>query len=168
MDRLHYRGDRSAVHLPSDRWSPKSRLTIPWTLFLCPATSGAFCFWACFNIDGRRGVVSTKHFVGLFVRLPRRQRRRVELTWTLADVLQSNKEHSKIMNSTTKRILSTLAIVIASVAFGIVVSADLGLMRKSNAQSVTPIQTSSGAAVTSVTFPSLADIASRVSYAVGT
>ncbi|MDQ6802930.1 MAG: Do family serine endopeptidase [Acidobacteriota bacterium] len=70
------------------------------------------------------------------------------------------------MNSTTKRILSTLAIIIASVAFGIVVSADLGLMRKSNAQSTATIQTSSGAAVTSVTIPSFADIASRVAPAV--
>jgi serine protease Do len=69
------------------------------------------------------------------------------------------------MNSLTKRILSTLAIVIASVAFGIVISADLGLMRKSNAQSA-PIQTSSGAAVTSVSIPSFADIASRVAPAV--
>ena len=70
------------------------------------------------------------------------------------------------MNSTTKRILSTLAIIIASVTFGIVVSADLGLMRKSNAQSATTIQTSSGAAVTSVSIPSFADIASRVAPAV--
>ncbi|HKN57481.1 MAG TPA: Do family serine endopeptidase [Gemmatimonadaceae bacterium] len=70
------------------------------------------------------------------------------------------------MNSRTKRILSTVAIVIASVVFGIVVSADLGLMRKSNAQS-TPIQTtSSSATVTSVTIPSFADIASRVAPAV--
>ena len=30
------------------------------------------------------------------------------------------------MNPSTKRILSTIAIIIASVAFGIVVSADLG------------------------------------------
>src|ERR1700720_1960342 len=71
------------------------------------------------------------------------------------------------MNSTTKRILSTLAIIIASVAFGIVVSADLGLMRKSNAQSSSStIQTSSGAAVTSVSIPSFADIATRVAPAV--
>ncbi|PYQ59347.1 MAG: peptidase S1 [Acidobacteria bacterium] len=70
------------------------------------------------------------------------------------------------MNSRTKRILSTVAIVIASVVFGIVVSADLGLMRKSNAQS-TPIQTTSpSATVTSVTIPSFADIASRVAPAV--
>ena len=68
------------------------------------------------------------------------------------------------MNPRTKRFLSTIAIVIASVAFGIVVSADLGLMRKSNAQSP-PIQTSSGP-VTSVTIPSFADIAARVAPAV--
>ena len=38
------------------------------------------------------------------------------------------------MNASTKRILSTIAIVIASVAFGILISADLGLMRTSKAQ----------------------------------
>src|SRR5438105_6115924 len=70
------------------------------------------------------------------------------------------------MNPRTKRILSTIAIIIASVAFGIVISADLGLMRKSNAQSAPAIQTSSGGAVTSVTIPSFADIASRVAPAV--
>lgn len=70
------------------------------------------------------------------------------------------------MNSRTKRILSTVAIVIASVVFGVVISADLGLMRKSNAQSA-PIQTtSSSAPITSVTVPSFADIASRVAPAV--
>ena len=59
-----------------------------------------------------------------------------------------------------------MAIVIASVVFGVVISADLGLMRKSNAQSA-PIQTtSSNAAVTSVTIPSFADIAARVAPAV--
>ena len=47
------------------------------------------------------------------------------------------------MSQSTKRILSTIAIVIASVAFGILISADLGLMRKSNAQ--TALQTPSGA-----------------------
>ena len=71
------------------------------------------------------------------------------------------------MNSRTKRILSTIAIIIASVTFGVVISADLGLMRKSNAQSA-PIQTTSGstATVTSVSIPSFADIASRVAPAV--
>src|SRR5438105_3719444 len=70
------------------------------------------------------------------------------------------------MNSRTKRILSTIAIVIASVVFGVVISADLGLMRKSNAQSA-PIQTSSSTTtVTSVTVPSFADIAARVAPAV--
>ncbi len=51
------------------------------------------------------------------------------------------------MNSRTKRILSTIAIVIASVVFGVVISADLGLMRKSNAQSA-PIQTTQGSSTT--------------------
>src|SRR6266566_3466698 len=68
------------------------------------------------------------------------------------------------MNSSTKRILSTIAIIIASVAFGIVLSADLGMMKKSNAQS-SPIQTSSGPVV-AVTIPSFADVASRVMPAV--
>src|SRR5438128_3005821 len=71
------------------------------------------------------------------------------------------------MNSRTKRILSTIAIIIASVVFGIVISADLGLMRKSNAQSAPVIQTSSGPAVaTTVSVPSFADIAARVAPAV--
>jgi serine protease Do len=69
------------------------------------------------------------------------------------------------MNATTKRILSTIAIVIASVAFGILISADLGFMRKSNAQ--TALQTQGGAAaVPAVTIPSFADVASRVMPAV--
>ena len=68
------------------------------------------------------------------------------------------------MNSTTKRILSTIAIVIASVAFGVVLSADLGFMRASHAQP-SPIQTTSGP-VTSVTIPSFADVAARVMPAV--
>ena len=69
------------------------------------------------------------------------------------------------MNQSKKRILSTLAIIIASVAFGVLISADLGMMQKSHAQSATAIQTSSGP-VTSVTIPSFADVASRVMPAV--
>ena len=68
------------------------------------------------------------------------------------------------MNPSIKRFLSTVAIIIASVAFGVVLSSDLGMMRKSNAQSA-PIQTSSGP-VTSVTIPSFADVAARVMPAV--
>ena len=68
------------------------------------------------------------------------------------------------MNQTTKRILSTIAIVIASVAFGILISADLGFMRRSNAQ--TALQTQSGASVPAVTIPSFADVAARVMPAV--
>src|SRR5688500_801496 len=68
------------------------------------------------------------------------------------------------MSHSTKRILSTIAIVIASVAFGVLVSADLGLMGRSNAQSA-PIQTTQGA-VTSVSIPSFADVAARVAPAV--
>ncbi|HEV2720365.1 MAG TPA: Do family serine endopeptidase [Thermoanaerobaculia bacterium] len=69
------------------------------------------------------------------------------------------------MNSTTKRILSTIAIIIASVAFGVVLTADLGLMRQSKAQTASPIQTASGP-VTTVTIPSFADVAARVAPAV--
>jgi serine protease Do len=70
------------------------------------------------------------------------------------------------MNPSTKRILSTIAIIIASVAFGVVISADLGLMRTSNAQS-SAIQTTSGAVpVAAVTIPSFADVAARVMPAV--
>ena len=68
------------------------------------------------------------------------------------------------MNASTKRILSTIAIVIASVAFGILISADLGLMRQSKAQTQT-MQTPSGT-VSSVTIPSFADVAARVMPAV--
>src|SRR5258708_20214893 len=73
------------------------------------------------------------------------------------------------MNPSTKRLLSTIAIIIASVAFGIVLSADLGLIRKSNAQP-TPIQTTSvpttSGPITSVSIPSFADLAARVAPAV--
>src|SRR5436309_703390 len=69
------------------------------------------------------------------------------------------------MNHSSKRILSTIAIVIASVAFGVLISADLGMMQKSHAQTSTNIQTSAGP-VTSVTIPSFADVASRVMPAV--
>ncbi|HEY3056700.1 MAG TPA: Do family serine endopeptidase [Thermoanaerobaculia bacterium] len=65
------------------------------------------------------------------------------------------------MSQSTKRILSTIAIMIASVAFGVLITADLGLMRRSNAQTTTAITTSQGP-VTSVTIPSFADVASRV------
>ncbi|MFL6247538.1 MAG: Do family serine endopeptidase [Thermoanaerobaculia bacterium] len=64
------------------------------------------------------------------------------------------------MNASTKRILSTIAIVIASVAFGILISADLGLMQTSKAQTST-IQSPQGP-VTAVTIPSFADVAARV------
>src|SRR5689334_15924417 len=69
------------------------------------------------------------------------------------------------MNQSSKRILSTIAIVIASVAFGVLISADLGMMQKSHAQTTSAIQTSTGP-VTSVTIPSFADVASRVMPAV--
>jgi serine protease Do len=70
------------------------------------------------------------------------------------------------MNSSTKRILSTIAIVIASVAFGILISADLGLMRTSNAQTATGSMQTPQGAVGAVTIPSFADVAARVMPAV--
>ncbi|HEV8431893.1 MAG TPA: Do family serine endopeptidase [Thermoanaerobaculia bacterium] len=69
------------------------------------------------------------------------------------------------MNQSSKRILSTIAIIIASVAFGVLISADLGMMQKSHAQTSTAVQTPAGP-VTSVTIPSFADVASRVMPAV--
>src|SRR5436305_1304832 len=69
-----------------------------------------------------------------------------------------------VMNSSTKRILSTIAIAIASVAFGVIISADLGLMRNSHAQTA-QIQTPQGPVV-AVTIPSFADVAARVMPAV--
>jgi serine protease Do len=69
------------------------------------------------------------------------------------------------MNASTKRILSTIAIVIASVAFGILVSADLGLMRTSKAQTTSSLQPAGGP-VSAVTIPSFADVAARVMPAV--
>jgi serine protease Do len=69
------------------------------------------------------------------------------------------------MNPSTKRILSTIAIVIASVAFGILVSADLGLMRLSKAQTASS-SVSAQPGVGAVTIPSFADVAARVMPAV--
>src|SRR6185369_13571569 len=65
------------------------------------------------------------------------------------------------MSQPTKRIFSTLAIIIASVAFGVLISADLGFMPRSHAQTATAVVTPQGP-VTAVTIPSFADVASRV------
>jgi serine protease Do len=65
------------------------------------------------------------------------------------------------MSQATKRMLSTIAIVIASVAFGVLITADLGFMRQSHAQTASSVQTAQGP-VTSVTIPSFADVAARV------
>ncbi|HET7711350.1 MAG TPA: Do family serine endopeptidase [Thermoanaerobaculia bacterium] len=67
------------------------------------------------------------------------------------------------MTQSAKKILSTVAIVIASVAFGVLISADLGLMPKSKAQQ--PVA-QAPSAVPAVTIPSFADIAARVMPAV--
>lgn len=63
-----------------------------------------------------------------------------------------------------KRNASILAIIIASIAFGMILTADLGLTRKSNAQQIT--QQSTSAPLTSVTIPSFASLADRVMPAV--
>jgi serine protease Do len=72
-------------------------------------------------------------------------------------------ESAELMSQSTKRVLSTIAIVIASVAFGILISADLGFMRKSNAQTTLPAPSAN---VPAVTIPSFADVAARVMPAV--
>lgn len=67
------------------------------------------------------------------------------------------------MSHSVKRAIALIAIITASVAAGMILTADLGLMKKSNAQQT--MQTSQGA-VTSVTVPSFADLAQRVMPAV--
>lgn len=67
------------------------------------------------------------------------------------------------MTQGMKRNLSIVAIVIASVTFGIILTADLGWMKSSKAQEA--IQTTQGA-VPSVTIPSFASVAERVMPAV--
>ena len=54
-----------------------------------------------------------------------------------------------------------IAIIIASVAFGVLITADLGFMRQSHAQTSSMVTTPQGP-VTSVTIPSFADVAARV------
>jgi serine protease Do len=65
------------------------------------------------------------------------------------------------MSQSTKRIFSTIAIMIASVAFGVLISADLGFMPRSHAQTTAAVATPQGP-VTAVTIPSFADVAARV------
>ena len=59
------------------------------------------------------------------------------------------------MNQATKKLLSTIAIIIASVSFGILITADLGFMRQSHAQTTSSVTTAQGP-ITSVTIPSFA------------
>ena len=63
-----------------------------------------------------------------------------------------------------KRNASIIAIIIASIAFGMILTADLGLMKKSDAQQITEQSTS--APLTAVTIPSFASVADRVMPAV--
>ena len=65
------------------------------------------------------------------------------------------------MSQSLKRNLSIIAIVIASVAAGVILTADLGWMRRSLAQQTSTIQSQRGP-VSSVTIPSFADVAERV------
>ena len=69
------------------------------------------------------------------------------------------------MSQSTRKYLSTITIIIASVAFGVLVTADLGFMQRSHAQTTTVATTAQGP-VTSVTIPSFADVAARVMPAV--
>ena len=64
------------------------------------------------------------------------------------------------MNQGFKRAISIAAIVVASVAAGVVMTADFGWMPQSNAQQTQSIQTNQGT-VPSVTIPSFADVAAR-------
>jgi serine protease Do len=70
------------------------------------------------------------------------------------------------MSHPTKRILSTTAIIIASVAFGVLITADLGFVRQSQAQQTTMVPATTQGPVTTVTIPSFADLAARVMPAV--
>ncbi len=69
------------------------------------------------------------------------------------------------MSQSTKRLLSTMAIIIASVAFGVLISADLGMIRTSHAQQITTVPSPQGP-ITTMTIPSFADVAARVMPAV--
>ncbi len=64
-----------------------------------------------------------------------------------------------------KRTLSTMAIIIASVGFGILISADFGMIRTSHAQQISQTPSPQGP-ITTMTIPSFADVAARVMPAV--
>jgi len=68
------------------------------------------------------------------------------------------------MNQTAKRVISVLAIVVASFAAGVILTADLGMTKASVAQESS--KSANPAPVTSVTIPSFADLAERVMPAV--
>lgn len=69
------------------------------------------------------------------------------------------------MTQKVKRAVSILAIVVASAAAGMILTADLGFAPRSKAQERQTIQTNAGP-VSSVTIPSFADVAQRVMPAV--
>ncbi|MGA7614891.1 MAG: trypsin-like peptidase domain-containing protein [Thermoanaerobaculia bacterium] len=67
------------------------------------------------------------------------------------------------MSQSVKRTISILAIIVASVAAGVILTADFGWMKKSAAQQVT---TTPDGSVAMMTVPSFADLADRVMPAV--
>jgi serine protease Do len=70
------------------------------------------------------------------------------------------------MTQATRRLISTIAIIIASVAFGVLLTMDLGLASRSNAQAASTEAQRAQGPVAMMTIPSFADVASRVMPAV--
>jgi serine protease Do len=75
----------------------------------------------------------------------------------------SFQEEEHLMNQTVKRVISVFAIVVASFAAGVILTADLGMTKPSVAQES---KKDNPAPVTSLTIPSFADLADRVMPAV--
>ncbi|HVT43146.1 MAG TPA: Do family serine endopeptidase [Thermoanaerobaculia bacterium] len=70
------------------------------------------------------------------------------------------------MTQAMKRNLSIGAIIVASIAFGMIITADFGWLRPSSAQPAPPPIQTTQAAVPTMTIPSFADVAARVMPAV--
>ncbi|HXI12604.1 MAG TPA: Do family serine endopeptidase [Thermoanaerobaculia bacterium] len=70
------------------------------------------------------------------------------------------------MSQPIKRTLSIIAIIIASAAFGMILTADLGWMKRSSAQQTSSMTVESSVQPVAVTIPSFAAIADRVMPAV--
>jgi serine protease Do len=84
---------------------------------------------------------------------------------TVPDRLSQEEKRSP-MTQSMKRTLSIIGIVVASVAFGMILTADLGWMKQSAAQQRQQITTDQGTTVPAVTIPSFAAVADRVMPAV--